>query len=209
MHYKKFDSEFQSQLQKQKDELTGQHQLELEKTREDMRLFGITQSEAELRKKLLVFSQFLRCAAAKRSSDEDMEAEENRAFEGALLLVYGGDEKAVSAAMKLIDGSDERVPSIDGVELGFTCEYHPTSRLPSHTTPHVLTYRSYNLTLLTLPPHRLPNQASINRPRSFPSGRELGRLGCRSKRYRYSNAGSRGRELSAWIRSDNCLCWSD
>ena len=51
MHYKKFDSEFQSQLQKQKEELTGQHQQELEKTREDMRLFGVTQSEAKLREK--------------------------------------------------------------------------------------------------------------------------------------------------------------
>jgi hypothetical protein len=36
--------------------------------------------------------------------------------------VYGGDEAAVEAAMKLIEGVDEQVPGIDGVLLPFKCE---------------------------------------------------------------------------------------
>ncbi|KAK3706464.1 hypothetical protein LTR37_012674 [Vermiconidia calcicola] len=115
--YRKFDADYQAQLLKQKEELTAQHQKELEEAQEGSKEDSRTAGEAELRKKLLIFSQFLRAAAAKRTVEEEADSEESRAFEGALLLVYGGDEKAVETAVKLIDGADEQVPSIDGVLL--------------------------------------------------------------------------------------------
>jgi heat shock protein HspQ len=120
--YRKFDADYQAQLQKQKEDLTSQHEKELEKVKNDTRLEGSTTGEAELRKKLMVFSQFLRLAAAKRNVEEEADTDESKAFEGALLLVYGGDDKAVDTAMSLIEGSDEHVPSIDGVPLPFTCK---------------------------------------------------------------------------------------
>lgn len=120
--YKKLDADYQSRMQKQKEDLTSLHEKEMEKAREDGKVLGVTGSTAELRKKLLIFSQFLRCAAAKRATEEETESEESRAFEGALLLVYGGDDKAVEAAMALIEGSDERVVSIEGLPLDFKCE---------------------------------------------------------------------------------------
>lgn len=120
--YRKFDAEYQTQLQKQKDDLTSQHQKELEKAKDELKLEGVTAGAAELRKKLLVFSQFLRAAAAKRTVEEEADTDESRAFEGALLLVYGGDQNAVETAVKLIEGSEEQVPSIEGVSLPVKCK---------------------------------------------------------------------------------------
>ena len=122
LQYRKFDFDYQSQMQKQKDDLTSQHQKEMEKAREDFKFEGVSAGAAELRKKLLIFSQFLRCAAAKRTVEEEADTVESRAFEGALLLVYGGDQKAVETALALIEGSDEQVMSIEGVELPFKCK---------------------------------------------------------------------------------------
>jgi hypothetical protein len=122
--YRKFDSEYQTLLSKQKEDLTSQHEKELEKAKDELRVEGVTAGAAQLQKKLLVFSQFLRAAAAKRTVEEETNTDESRAFEGALLLVYGGDESAVEAAMKLIEGADEQVPGIDGVLLPVKCEWH-------------------------------------------------------------------------------------
>lgn len=120
--YKKFDSEFRAQLQKQKEDLTSTHGEELERIKREAQAEAVAQREAEFKKKLLVFSQFLRAAAARRNGEEDEEADENRAFEGTLLLLYGGDEKAVETALNLIEGSDEQVTSIEGSVLPVKCE---------------------------------------------------------------------------------------
>lgn len=122
--YRKFDSEYQTLLQKQKEDLTSQHEKEIEKIKDELRVNGVTAGAAELQKKLLIFSQFLRLAAAKRVQEEEATTVENRAFEGALLLVYGGDEAAVEACMKVIQGADEQVPGIDGVLLPITCKLY-------------------------------------------------------------------------------------
>ena len=87
----------------------------------------MTTGAAELQKQLLVFSQFLRAAAAKRSIEEEKDTYESRAFEGVLLLVYGGDEGAVETALKLIEGADEQVPGIDGVLLPVKCKSNRTT----------------------------------------------------------------------------------
>jgi hypothetical protein len=70
---------------------------------------------------VLVFSKFLRLAAAKRQAEEEV-TEESKAFEGLLLGVYGGNESAVTHAFKLISASDESVTGIDGVKLEYTCK---------------------------------------------------------------------------------------
>lgn len=127
--YKKLESEAQSQLQKQEKELTTKHQQELEKIKEDAKREAVAGGDAELKRKLMIFSQFLRAAAARRNAEEDAELDENKAFEGALLLVYGGDQKAVDTAVSLIEGSDDQVLSIEGTPLPVKCEYPTPLRL--------------------------------------------------------------------------------
>ena len=76
----------------------------------------------EAKDSLLILSKFLRAAAAKRQGGDE-NSPENRAFEGALLLVYGGEAGAVVAMESMIDGSDDKVPTVDQTPSEFTCEY--------------------------------------------------------------------------------------
>lgn len=185
--YRAFDAKFQEQFAKQREDLTAEHERNTSKLREALTLEGTTNAEAELRKKLLVFSQFLRAAAAKRVVEEETDTEEGRAFEGALLLVYGGDDKAVDAALSLIEGSAEAVPSIDGLPTRISCKFpsldylvHPlagrisasyyiTCSMPSssHTDTDVL--------------YRRTSKAFIARARSIPSRAGVGRKCCRGQ----------------------------
>ena len=84
---------------------------------------AVTKAEGlkESKDNLLILSKFLRAAAAKRQGGDENSAE-NRAFEGALLLVYGGETGAVTAMEKLISGSDEMVPTVDQIPSEFTCK---------------------------------------------------------------------------------------
>ena len=123
--FKQFEEDFQKQLAAEKAALAASHKAELDEVRaaavEETRA-----AEKELsREKLLVLSKFLRAAAAKRQNGEDT-SPENRAFEGALLLVYGGEQQAVLAMEKLIEGSDEKVPTVDQVPSELTCKSGPT-----------------------------------------------------------------------------------
>lgn len=121
-HYRKFDADYQVKFNKQREELTAAHQKEIDELRSSTSKQATELGASDLRKKLLIFSQFLRAAAAKRTIEEEAESDESRAFEGALLLVYGGDEKAVDTAISLIEGSDEQVPSIEGIPTPVTCK---------------------------------------------------------------------------------------
>jgi heat shock protein HspQ len=121
-HYRKFDNDYQVKFNKQRDDLAAIHQKELDELRTSAQQEATQLGATELRKKLLIFSQFLRAAAAKRMIEEEQDTDEGRAFEGALLLVYGGDENAVDAVIKLIDGSSEQVSSIEGTPTSITCE---------------------------------------------------------------------------------------
>lgn len=70
---------------------------------------------------MLVLSQFLRLAAARRADEEaDANSDENMALEGVLLQVYSGDETAVNAMIKLINGADEPTYSTTGEQLTTT-----------------------------------------------------------------------------------------
>ncbi|KAF2772283.1 hypothetical protein EJ03DRAFT_200865 [Teratosphaeria nubilosa] len=113
--FRSVHDDYQKQLERQKEDLTAQHEREREQLRHELRTAGATSSAGQLKEKLLVFSRFLRAAAAKRAIEEEAGTEENQAFEGALLLVYGGDDKAVSTAVSIIEGTEEQVPSIEGV----------------------------------------------------------------------------------------------
>lgn len=119
--YKKVDAEYQARMASERESLTSSHKAEVESLKEQLKKDAEAESKGTLRKKLLVFSQFLRAAAAKRVIEEEADTEESKAFEGALLLVYGGDDKAVDAAVNLIEGADEAVPSVEGTLLSVKC----------------------------------------------------------------------------------------
>ena len=157
--YKKFDADFQQQLQKQKSDLTSTHGDELEKAKKEAQAEAAERSQAELKSKLLIFSQFLRAAAARRNAEEDSEADENRAFEGTLLLVYGGDQKAVDTALSLIEGTDEQVTSIEGSLLPVRCKFSMFSGCDAIPSLSRLSL-TFN--------HSLPGQASRSRTRTCP-----------------------------------------
>ena len=122
VQYRKFESDWQAQLQKQKEGLIAHHTEEIEKVKAQAASESVSADQGELRNTLLVFTQFLRCAAAKRHEEDD-DSDLNRAFEGALLLVYGGDEQAVDAAINITGGADVAVPDIQGVKGSLKCEF--------------------------------------------------------------------------------------
>lgn len=185
-HYRKFDSDYQTKFSKQRDDLSAAHAKELTSLREQLQGEAASATDSELRKKLLTFSQFLRAAAAKRTVEEEADSEESRAFEGALLLVYGGDSKAVDTALSIIEGSNEPVPSIEGIPLQVDCKF--TSSQAQHTmfllqvfiTCFISVYSvSHELIFVT---HRLPNQEGLHCSRTFPDRRGLGRSSRRGYR---------------------------
>lgn len=158
--FRQVTAEYQAQTQKQKEDLTAAHQQELRQAKEAARLEAMAASAGQLREKLLLFSQFLSAAAAKRNIEEEAGTDEGMAFEGALLLVYGGDKRAVDAAVSIIDGTDEPVPNIEGSLLGVKCRSHPLS-LPYHRAQ-------------LIPLDRFPDQAVLDRPRPLPNRRAMG-----------------------------------
>ena len=120
-HYKKFDEDYQKKFAAEKTSLEAAHLEELENIKNSANLEAKAEVQKTTREKLLALSRFLRAAAAKRQ-DGDETAEENRAFEGALLLIYGGDSSAVEAMEKLIEGSEDLVPTVEGQASNFTCK---------------------------------------------------------------------------------------
>ena len=120
-HYRKFDQEYQQKLTQEKELLQSTHTKELEKLRETLKAEAVLEAQRASKQRLLTFSRFLRAAAARRQREDD-DSELSKAFEGALLLVYGGDAAAVNAAEKLIDGTDDQVTSTDQALLNVTCK---------------------------------------------------------------------------------------
>ncbi|KAL8918954.1 MAG: hypothetical protein Q9208_007064 [Pyrenodesmia sp. 3 TL-2023] len=117
--YKQFDEEYQKRLATEKAALETSHKDELDKVKEAATLAAKAESAKEAKDNLLALSKFLRAAAAKRQGGDET-SPENRAFEGALLLVYGGEAAAVAAMESLIVGSDEKVPTVDQVPSEYT-----------------------------------------------------------------------------------------
>lgn len=123
--FKQFDEDSQKRLAVEKSALETSHKEELEKVKEASAAEAKAVGQKESKDNLLILSKFLRAAAAKRQGGDE-NSPENRAFEGALLLVYGGETGAVTAMEKLISGSDELVPTVDQIPSEFTCK--PTLR---------------------------------------------------------------------------------
>ncbi|ETS77467.1 hypothetical protein PFICI_11341 [Pestalotiopsis fici W106-1] len=122
--YKKVDEEYRSRGAADKAKLEKELTEKLEKEKADALVAVTAKAAADIQKAqhdgLLVLSQFLRLAAARRSEDADAGLDENMALEGVLLNVYSGDENAVSTMLKLIEGSEEKTRSVSGDELQTT-----------------------------------------------------------------------------------------
>ena len=119
-HYQQFDEEYQKRLATEKSALESSHKDELQKVRDTAVAEAAASNQKESKDNLLVLSKFLRAAAAKRQGGDENSAE-NRAFEGALLLVYGGEVGAVNAMESLIAGAEEKVPTVDQTPSEYTC----------------------------------------------------------------------------------------
>lgn len=78
-------------------------------------------ADKALRDRLLALTRFLRAASTVRISGDET-SNNSRAFEGVLLQIYEGGDDAVSAMVKLIHGSNDQVPAVDGELLDITCE---------------------------------------------------------------------------------------
>ncbi|KAF1966849.1 hypothetical protein BU23DRAFT_559875 [Bimuria novae-zelandiae CBS 107.79] len=117
--YKKFEQELQNKAAQEKEIMQKGHTEELEKLRETLKQEAALEVKKTFREQFLTLSRFLRAAAARRQMEE-VDNDLTKAFEGALLQVYGGDPTAVAAAEKLIEGSEEKVPSTDGEILSVT-----------------------------------------------------------------------------------------
>ena len=136
--YKQFDEDHQKRLQAEKSALDTAHKDELQKVKDAAVAEAVAEAKKEGKENLLVLSKFLRAAAAKRQGGDET-SPENRAFEGALLLVYGGESGAVVAMESLISGSEEKVPTVESIPSDFSCE-HPLY-LPSKMSSHQAHYR--------------------------------------------------------------------
>ena len=119
--YKQFDDDYQKRIAAEKASLETSHKGEIEKVKEAAMVEAYAENEKEIKDKLLILSKFLRAAAAKRQAGDETSAE-NRAFEGALLLIYGGEPSAVVAMEKLISGADENVPTVNQEPSEYTCK---------------------------------------------------------------------------------------
>jgi predicted methyltransferase MtxX (methanogen marker protein 4) len=124
--YKKFDQEYKARSQAEKAEFEKVHTEQSEK--ELVEAVAKAKAEAaataikEQQSNLLLLSQFLRLAAARRAEEADSTLDENQALEGVLLSVYSGDESAVATMLKLISGSNENTFAVTGEELQTTCK---------------------------------------------------------------------------------------
>ncbi|KAF3766492.1 hypothetical protein M406DRAFT_290957 [Cryphonectria parasitica EP155] len=82
------------------------------------------QAEADLKKAVedgfLVVSQFLRLVAQRRGEAPGSEEELDKANEGILASVYGGDSTAVASMVKLYHGTDDATTSVTGESLQVT-----------------------------------------------------------------------------------------
>ena len=118
--YLQVDEEYQKRAREEKTALQSAHQDEISKLKEQATQDAAAEASKRAKDNLLTLSKFLRAAAAKRQNGDENSAE-NRAFEGALLLVYGGDANAVAAIENLISGSGEKVSTVDGLPSDYTC----------------------------------------------------------------------------------------
>lgn len=129
--YKKFDQEYKARMQSEKAEF---ERASKEKASKDLdeavataKADGIADALKEQRSGLLLISKFLRLAAIRRGDEEaDATLDENKALEGVLAKVYGGDVEAVDHMVNIIRGDDSATVSVNSEPLTTTCKYVPS-----------------------------------------------------------------------------------
>ncbi|PLB45391.1 hypothetical protein P170DRAFT_439160 [Aspergillus steynii IBT 23096] len=118
-HLKEFAAHYEQRLASQKAELAKLHQDELKAVQEKAVAEAKDASKKDLRVQLLSLSKFLYTAATmRRSGDETSNV--TRAFEGVLYQIYAGSHDAVTSMLKVVDGVDEPVVSVEGETLEVT-----------------------------------------------------------------------------------------
>ena len=99
-------------------------QARLEKAVEEAKTEAQKETDQAARAKILTVVKFLRLAGHRRnnkSGDED----EDEAIERVLVLVYGGDQSAIDACLKLANGSEEPVDSFQVSCKDTPPSFHP------------------------------------------------------------------------------------
>lgn len=124
--YKKFDQEYKTKLQVEKAEFektfNERASKELEEKVNAAKESVAKEKAEEQEGNLLLITKFLCLAALRRSPENDPDLDENKGIEGLLTQVYSGDEAAVAAMTKIIQGSEEVCTSVNGEELTTTCK---------------------------------------------------------------------------------------
>ncbi|CAD6443627.1 38508c6e-d30e-4606-90aa-d807c8709e39 [Sclerotinia trifoliorum] len=122
--YKKFDQEYKTKLQVEKAEFektfSERASTELEEKVNAAKESVAKEKAEEQEANLLLITKFLCLAALRRSPENDPNLDENKGIEGLLTQVYSGDEAAVAAMTKIIQGSEEICSSVNGEELTTT-----------------------------------------------------------------------------------------
>lgn len=124
--YKQFGKHYEDRFAAEKAALEEAHKAELEKAKQEAAVDAQLIAAKKWEDDLLVLSQFLYAAAAKRQQSD--ETEENRAFESLLTMVYQGNMSAVAAIQKLVTGAEDSVMSLEGDLMDCTCELRPVLR---------------------------------------------------------------------------------
>jgi len=125
--YKKFDAEYKSRSQAEKADFeknfheraattSKEHEEALAAAKIEGKATAVKEQEANL----LLLTQFLKLAAIRRLDEDAADTEENKALEGLLAQVYGGNAIAVEAMVNLIHGTEEPISSVGGESLKVT-----------------------------------------------------------------------------------------
>lgn len=106
-------------MDKQKSSLAETHQAEIERLKEEAAEAALKDSEKKVHDALKVVIQFLHAAAYKRTQ-EDVDPDESRSYEGLLFHIYQGNHTALNALENLIAGKDEKTTEPSGEEIDYT-----------------------------------------------------------------------------------------
>ncbi|KAK0704783.1 hypothetical protein B0H67DRAFT_360149 [Lasiosphaeris hirsuta] len=112
--HRKIEQEHRARIAEHEKALTDKFEKEKAELVAEIKEKAEAEASAALKTNLLILSQFLRLAAARRAEDIDSTADENMALEGVLLHIYSGDENAVATMLKLVNGADEQTHSTVG-----------------------------------------------------------------------------------------------
>lgn len=117
--FRSFAQEIEYKFTKEKSALVESHEAEVASIKQKVLQEAEEVKSKAIEEGLRVITHFLHTAASKRQS-EDADSDEGRAFEGALLLVYQGNETSLMTLKNLIYGTEDKVLDVQGEALDFT-----------------------------------------------------------------------------------------